>query len=295
MRARSELRQWEGAKTPEDRIRVFRRRLAGYFGVVGMLTVINLVTSPGFLWCIFPALGMGVGLIMRAGALWADGVRFRDMFGSGRAQPVRVVDPPSGVADGRAPALASTVARAYDDEAAKLVPREVLASVHGEAVRRALADRAIILDVVAKLPKADKELIPDVAPTVNALVDRVVALSPILHRLDASVSAGAATGASERITAVEREAESPDRDRRLALLRRQRSSIEDLLARRDRLAGQLESAGLALQNLSLDVLKLRSSGVQSALQDVTSATQEARAVSRDIGHILDAAAEIKSL
>jgi hypothetical protein len=35
--------------------------------------------------------------------------------------------------------------------------------------------------------------------------------------------------------------------------------------------------------------------VTSALEDVTSATREARAVSRDIGHMLDAADEIKRL
>jgi serine/threonine-protein kinase len=227
--------------------------------------------------------------------LWADGVRLRDVFGSERIQgPARSGEAPRAAADERIPALGGP-APAFDEEAAKLVPREVLAGRHGEPLRRALADRSIILDVVSKLPKADKELIPDVAPTVNALVDRVVALSPILHRLDASVTSGTLAVASERIGAVEAEPQSPERDRRLALLRRQRLSLEDLLARRDRLAAQLESAGLALENLALDVLKLRSSGVQSALHDVTSATQEARAVSRDIGHILDAAAEIKTL
>jgi protein kinase-like protein/2TM domain-containing protein len=295
MRARAELREWEGATSPEDRIRVFRRKLASYVGVVGMLVVINMLTSPWFPWAIFPALGMGVDLMRRAGVLWADGVRLRDVFGSQRIQgAARGGDSQRAVAEGPAPALASPASR-FDDEAAKLVPPEVLAGRHGDAVRRALADRSIILEVVSKLAKADKELIPDVAPTVNALVDRVVALSPILHRLDASVSPGAVVTAAGRIAAVEAESQSPDRDRRLALLQRQRTSLEDLLARRDRLAAQLESAGLALQNLTLDVIKLRSSGVQAALHDVASATQEARAVSRDIGHVLDAAAEIRSL
>ena len=43
-----------------------------------------------------------------------------------------------------------------------------------------------------------------------------------------------------------------------------------------------------LQNLKFDLLKLRSSGIGSAIEDVTSATQEARALSRDIGHVLEA-------
>ena len=61
------------------------------------------------------------------------------------------------------------------------------------------------------------------------------------------------------------------------------------------LAAQLESASLALQNLRLDLLKLRSSGLGSAMSDVASATQEAKALSRDIGHAVDAVREVKGL
>ena len=61
------------------------------------------------------------------------------------------------------------------------------------------------------------------------------------------------------------------------------------------LAHQLESAVLALQNLRLDLLKLRSSGLESALSDVASATQEARALSRDIGNAVDALREVRRL
>ena len=54
-------------------------------------------------------------------------------------------------------------------------------------------------------------------------------------------------------------------------------------------------AGLALGNLRLDLIKLRSSGIESALGDVSTATQEARVLSRDIGIALDAAAELRKL
>jgi hypothetical protein len=40
---------------------------------------------------------------------------------------------------------------------------------------------------------------------------------------------------------------------------------------------------------------MRSAGVQSALDDVTSATQEARALSREIGHVLNVAEELKAI
>jgi serine/threonine-protein kinase len=58
---------------------------------------------------------------------------------------------------------------------------------------------------------------------------------------------------------------------------------------------QIESAGIALENLKFDLLKLRSSGVQAAMGDVASATIEARALSKEIGHVLEAADEIRDI
>ncbi|HEX4354416.1 MAG TPA: hypothetical protein VHZ95_15910, partial [Polyangiales bacterium] len=91
------------------------------------------------------------------------------------------------------------------------------------------------------------------------------------------------------------EPETTERERRLTLLKRQRESLHDLLERRRSLANQLESASLMLQNLKLDLLKLRSSGIGSAIEDSTSMTQEARALSRDIGNVVDAAEELKRI
>jgi serine/threonine-protein kinase len=115
-----------------------------------------------------------------------------------------------------------------------------------------------------------------------------------LHRLDADVS-GASLGAlDQRLASL-----SPSPTRRSASgasrLQRQRNSLADLLERRRSLSSQLESAGLMLQNLKLDLLKLRSSGLGSQMDDNTNATQEARALSRDIGHAVEAADELRKL
>ena len=79
------------------------------------------------------------------------------------------------------------------------------------------------------------------------------------------------------------------------MLRRQRTTVEDLMRRRAALSHQLDTAGLALGNLRLDLIKLRSTGVESALSDVSSATQEARALSREIDGVLDAASQLREL
>jgi len=149
---------------------------------------------------------------------------------------------------------------------------------------------------VASLAKADRDMLPDVVPTVTALVERVASVAQTLHHLDADCSPALVAELEARIAQVEREAaEASDRDRRLSLLKRQLVSMTELGSRRARLTGQLDSAGLALQNLKYDLLKLRSSGVQSAIGDVNSATVEARALSREIGHVLEAADELRKI
>jgi serine/threonine-protein kinase len=98
-----------------------------------------------------------------------------------------------------------------------------------------------------------------------------------------------------RIAVLEAEPEqSPDRERRLSLLTRQLASLEDLESRRDTMRRQLDSASMALRSLRFDIVKLRTLGVNAA-DDVTSATQEARAVSRELGYVLDAAEESRRL
>jgi hypothetical protein len=130
---------------------------------------------------------------------------------------------------------------------------------------------------------------------VESLLGQVAQLALSLHRLEPSIDRRLAEELDARIAVMEREAESYDGERRLSLLRRQRDTLRELAERRAALIRQLESAGLALGNLRLDLIKLRSSGLQSAFTDVSSATQEVRALSRDIDVMLDAASEVRGL
>jgi serine/threonine-protein kinase len=177
----------------------------------------------------------------------------------------------------------------------KLAAPDVLGMPHGTAIRRAAEDRAAILAIVAGLPKADRALLPEVGPAVDALVERVAHLAQALHRLDESIDPRQVAELGARIAAAEREGASPDGERRLALFRRQRATLDELAERRAALLHQLESAGLALGNLRLDLVKFRSAGGQAALTDVSTATQEARVLSREIADMLAAAAEVRSL
>ena len=277
----------------EDRVSRFRRNLVSSVTSIAFLAMINMVTSPQFPWFIFPAFAIGSGVIGKWMSLWNDGVTFKQIFGPGALKSSRRAS--AGGAPSAAPELTAPAPDA-GALAAALAPAEVLAGPQGVAVRRAAVDRAAVLGIVQSLAKSDRDLIPDVVPTVNALAERVGAVAQLLHHFDADMSPRQLGELDARIAVVKAEpAENTDHERRLSLLERQRASLAELGTRRARLDGQLESAGIALQNLKYDLLKLRSSGVQSALGDVTSATVEARALSKEIGHVLEAADEIRKL
>jgi tRNA A-37 threonylcarbamoyl transferase component Bud32 len=280
-------------KTIGERIVHFRKHVVSNVAIIGMLGGINLLTNAMFPWFLFPAIFMTVSLLKEWGNLWSEGVTLGQILARPAAPDLASVGA-AGVGQGAgARALPPAVA---EDEAAKLAPREVLAGAYGVNVRRAVADRAAVLATVASLAKADRDMLPDVVPTVTALVERVASVAQTLHHLDADCSPALVAELEARIAQVEREpAEASDRERRLSLLKRQLVSMTELGSRRARLTGQLDSAGLALQNLKYDLLKLRSSGVQSAIGDVNSATVEARALSREIGHVLEAADELRKI
>ena len=276
--------EYEGLTVDEQLVR-FRRKAIGSLGTVATLGTINMLTSPHFMWFLFPSAFMVLGILSRGGRLWADGIPMRKFFSRGTGGSAQHPD--------RAIPRVSLA-----DAAQRLAPSDVLDGPYGELVRRAASDHVAVRDTLARLPDSERSMIPDVAPTVDALAERVGALATTLHRLDADVAGSSVQSLDARVAALKAEAHgspTPEQERRIALLERQRSSIGELADRRSVLASQLESACLALQNLRLDLLKLRSSGLESAMSDVASATQEARALSREIGNAVDAVREVRRL
>jgi tRNA A-37 threonylcarbamoyl transferase component Bud32 len=249
-----------------NRLRAFRRQLANYTVTSVGLLGINYLTGDGFWWALFPIAAMGIGVASSIGRFWAEGVPLRSVF-SGTLPAVQPVAPP---------ALPS--------------------GEHGAALRQAIEDNARIQDSIARLSATERKALPDVKPTADALFARIQALAPALDRIDAEIGSDRARSLDERIAQIQNQAgDAADRDRRLNLLRRQREMLADLEASRSKLLEQYESACLLLQNLALDLLKVRSSGLDSALGGLANATQEARALSREISYVLDAASELKGL
>jgi len=246
---RQDIRLWHGRIHILDRIKAMRGytvlTLAAIVGgiagfVTGIMDAPPLVLSP-----IVP-IYMGTKWWLRAQSLRRSGVRLRRVLLMPRAVWV----------------LPASQRSAAEKELAKLAPREVLEGSSGDALRQAVEDRIAIMEMMSALPKPDRALLPDLTATVNALVDRVVSVAHMLHRLD------------------------EETDPRIA---------RHLEAQRATLRRQLESANTALQNIRLDLIRFRSSGLESALAEVTSATQQGRALSREIATALEAVEEVKGL
>ena len=223
-------------------------------------------------------------MLRRSGALWADGIRLKEVFG-GQIRDDSAHPEGAGAGSGR---LLSP-----QELARRLAPADVLAGPYGDNVRRAAADRAAAQDALAKLSPPDREMIPDVGPTLDALAERVSSLAQALHGLERAAPVDAIASVDASLEEARHRPESPERDRRIEMLERQRDTINDLTKRREGLKEQLENANLLLQSMRLDLLALGSAGVQSAINDATSATQEARALSRDLRIALDAAKQIR--
>jgi Protein kinase domain len=279
---RSDLRLWHGRVNLQDRVKAMR----GYawltlgaigLGIAGFAVGVNDI-PPLVLAPVVPVF-MIVKLWRRGKSLRSRGLRLRRVL---LMPTARRAFPPGPAA-------------ARESKLEKLVPREVLEGPHGAVIRRAVEDRAAILQIASKLSKEDRAQLHDLDSTVDGLVQRVAGLAQSILRLGQSMEPRLAEEIDVRIAAAQNDASSPEGQRRLALLRRQRETYDELMRRRATLARQLDNAGIALGSLRLDLIKLRSSGLQSALADVSTATQEARALSREIGAVLDAAAEVQKL
>jgi serine/threonine-protein kinase len=276
---RADLLLWHGRFNLVDRIRL-ARRFALYtlaMSVAGMIGFVAGVDGvPPFVLSPIVPIVMWVRLMKRGRSLRASGLKLRRVFLALRAKNVL-----------RSPAPVS------DRKLEKLATRAVLEGPNGALIRRAADDRAAINDLLGAMSRDERSLIPEVKPTVEALFERVVSVAQALHRMASDLDASLLTELNERISSLD--ASGASDHRRTALIQRQRDTLQQLTERRATLTRQMESAAIALGNLRLDLIKLRSSGVASGLDDVVMATEQARALSRDIALALDAAAELRDL
>jgi hypothetical protein len=241
--------------------------------------MINVATGIEHPWFLIPAAGMGFGLLQGYGKLWQAGYGWRDVL---KRPPAPDAVETTLIKGGKLPRqLPPPQASEYGAELALVL------QVHG--------DRAAVYKLLEKLTPAEREMLPEIGPTVDALYERATDLARTLHAMETNLDTDGLGQIESRIQALNREPDDAERARRLALLEKQRRTLTDLEARRSQVSAHLESCVLAVQNVRFDLLRLRSAGVAAVLGDLTNATQQAKALSRDVDNVIAAAGEIREV
>ncbi len=258
-------------------IQKVRGQFASWAAVSAGCMGINVATGIEHPWFLFPMFGMGIGLLRNYATLWSSGYSWRDVLSR----------PPA------ADAVETTRVKGGRSSRPLPLPTAEEYGSNLSALMQVHDDRLAIIKLLAKLPASERKLLPEVQETVNALYERASDLARTLHAMDSNMGSEELAAIDERIAGLAREPDDPERARRLRLLERQRQTISDLRGRRSQVASHLESCVLAMQNVRFDLLRLRSAGVAAVLGDITQATQQAKALSRDVDNAIAAAGEIR--
>jgi serine/threonine-protein kinase len=130
------------------------------------------------------------------------------------------------------------------------------------------------------------------------LVHKVEQLTATLAATDEALALRPLSAVDEEIERLEAaanpmDANSESRVRRLASLRRERRATLDIERRREDAISRLDACTLALENMRLDLVRLRTGG--SSVQSVTQVAEAAMALARDVDRVVGAAQEVRAL
>jgi hypothetical protein len=242
------------------------------------LFAINIATGLGTPWFLFPAAGMGFGLLSSYSKLWQAGYSWRDVLARPPAH-----DALEAKALGKGGKLARNLPAPADKDFGKQWAR----------MNHAHSDRAAIYALLDRLSPEDAKMLPDVAQTVDGLYQRASELGRTLQAMDSSMSSSEVLRIEQRMQLLKSEPEGEDRDRRETMLKRQLDAVGDVTRKYDEMRAHFESCVLAIQTMRYDLLRLRSSGIAAVAGELTQATQAARALSRDVDIAIEAAGEMR--
>jgi serine/threonine-protein kinase len=295
-----ELRRWNA---PE--VVAFRRKVApwAFFGVASVILslfgVIDVVGLWG-MWTIYIA--------WKYARLWTDGYDWRDVLKEPKdrmffdvlaemADSIRAIWDPRKRAEVRererirgqrgaglfdrssTPGALPRLARSPNELASLVGP-------YARTVSDAARNRDDVLRMVETLPKRDRELLGDLPSTASTLYQKVESLALSLAELERQAPAESGPAVDQEISKLEAEANpldvsaSEERVRRLAYLKRQRRAIADLSGRTASQREKMESCAIALQNMRLDIVRLKA-GPQTS-EHITSVAEKAIAIARDV-------------
>ncbi|MEP6745147.1 MAG: hypothetical protein ABJB33_06585, partial [Gemmatimonadota bacterium] len=229
-------------------------------------------------WFLFPAAGMGFGLLTSYSKLWQSGYSWRDVL----ARP-----PAHDALEAKALGKGGKLARNLPVPGAKDFGGQ------WSKMHHAHGDRTAIYALLDKLSPEDAKMLPDVAQTVDGLYQRASDLGRTLAAMEVNLATGEVPRIEQRLQLLSQEAPGEDRDRREAMLKRQMDTLTEIQKRYDEMRAHFENCVLAIQTMRYDLLRLRSSGIAAVAGELTNATQAAKALSRDVDIAIEAAGEMR--
>ena len=310
----------------------FRRKLAPYLAVNAILVPISLFSNHDFLaltviWT--------VALAFKYSKLWAAGYDWRDVFRQPRDRLIfdvaaETIDDARALFDDKK--RAEVRARARSRGQGLFTPMSPLPTMqpfqpyprvggpttslspipagapapfadsrYGSAIREAESDHREIHRQLLNMPPDEREQIPEVATSADAVFRKVQQLALSLSDMDQGAGRESPEAVEKEITALELQANPLDykasegRVRRLAFLRRQRRALAEVGRKKKEAQEKLDNCRQLLRSMRLELVRFRSGGINAQPTGLTMVTQQAQSVVRDMGYLSDANAELNAL
>jgi eukaryotic-like serine/threonine-protein kinase len=310
----------------------FRRKLAPYLAVNAILVPISLFSNHDFLaltviWT--------VALAFKYSKLWAAGYDWRDVFRQPRDRLIfdvaaETIDDARALFDDKKRAAVRARARSRGQglftplapvptmqpfqpyprvggptTSLSPIPAGAPApfgdSRYGSAIREAESDHREIHRQLLNMPPDEREQIPEVATSADAVFRKVQQLALSLSDMDQGAGRESPEVVEKEISTLESQANPLDfnasegRVRRLAFLRRQRRALAEVGRKRKEAQEKLDNCRQLLRSMRLELVRFRAGGLNAQPTGLTMVTQQAQSVVRDMGYLSDANAELNAL
>jgi serine/threonine-protein kinase len=310
----------------------FRRKLAPYLAVNAILVPISLFSNHDF---IALTVIWTVALAFKYSKLWAAGYDWRDVFRQPRDRLIfdvaaETIDDARALFDDKKRAEVRARARARGQGLFTPIsplpsmqpfqpyprvggpttslspipagaPAPFADSRYGSAIREAESDHREIHRQLLNMPPDEREQIPEVATSADAVFRKVQQLALSLSDMDRGTGQDSPEVVEKEISTLESQANpldyraSEERVRRLAFLRRQRRALAEVGRKKKEAQEKLDNCRQLLRSMRLELVRFRTGGLNAQPTGLTMVTQQAQSVVRDMGYLSDANAELNAL
>ncbi|MDP9200744.1 MAG: serine/threonine protein kinase [Gemmatimonadota bacterium] len=310
----------------------FRRKLAPYLAVNAILVPISLFSNHDFLaltviWT--------VALAFKYSKLWAAGYDWRDVFRQPHDRLIfdvaaETIDDARALFDDKKRAQVRARARARGQGLFSPIsplpsmqsfqpyprvggptpslspipagaPGPFADSRYGSAIREAESDHREIHRQLLNMPPDERDQIPEVATSADAVFKKVQQLALSLSDMDRGTGRESPEVVEKEISTLESQANpldyraSEERVRRLAFLRRERRALAEVGRKKKEAQEKLDNCRQLLRSMRLELVRFRTGGLNAQPTGLTMVTQQAQSVVREMGYLSDANAELNAL